>query len=120
AMIGYMDPFASLSAVPQDNYGIFDNVRVYVPAIAPSITTQPSSQTVTAGANPIFSVATSGSAPLGYQWRLNGASVSGGNNSSYTRTNAQSADAGSYSVIVTNAAGSATSGNAILTVKTPP
>ena len=119
-MIGYMDPFASISAVPQDNYGIFDNVRVYVPAIAPTITTQPSSQTVTAGANPIFSVATTGSAPLGYQWRLNGASVSGGNNSSYTRTNAQSADAGSYFVVITNAAGSATSGNAILTVKTPP
>lgn len=119
-MIGYMDPFASLSAVPQDNFAIFDNVRVYVASTAPTITSQPSSQTVAAGSNGTFSVSASGAAPLSYQWRFNGANISGATSSSYTRANAQAANAGSYSVVVTNNAGSATSANAILTVRTPP
>ncbi|KAB2645128.1 MAG: immunoglobulin domain-containing protein, partial [Verrucomicrobia bacterium] len=44
---------------------------------APSFTTQPTSQTVTAGANVNFNVTASGTAPLSYQWRLNGANISG-------------------------------------------
>ena len=37
--------------------------------VAPAITTQPASQTVTAGANVTFTVAASGTAPLSYQWQ---------------------------------------------------
>jgi hypothetical protein len=40
--------------------------------IAPTITTPPANQSVTAGANVSFTVTASGTAPLAYQWRLNG------------------------------------------------
>ncbi|ATC64553.1 hypothetical protein CMV30_11640 [Nibricoccus aquaticus] len=84
--------------------------------VAPAITTQPSSQTVTTGASATLSVAASGTAPLSYQWRFNGSAISGATSASYTLSNAQSANAGSYSVVVSNSAGSATSNNATLTI----
>jgi hypothetical protein len=87
---------------------------------AVSITTQPASQTVNGGANATFSVTAANA--LTYQWRFNGASISGATASSYTVVGAQSTDAGSYSVVVANNAGSVTSANAVLTVNiaTPP
>jgi uncharacterized lipoprotein YddW (UPF0748 family) len=86
---------------------------------APLITTQPQSQTVNVGQNATFTVVATGTAPLAYQWRFNGTNLVGATATSYTRTNAQPADAGSYSVIVTNVAGSVTSSNALLTVISP-
>jgi uncharacterized protein (TIGR02597 family) len=65
-------------------------------------------------------VSASGTAPLSYQWRLNAADISGATISSYTRSNVQFGDAGSYSVVVTNVAGAVTSANAILTVNQAP
>src|SRR5690348_14978731 len=52
--------------------------------VAPTITTQPASQTVTAGQTATFSVVASGTAPLSYQWQKNGATISGATSASYT------------------------------------
>ncbi|MDB6123148.1 MAG: Immunoglobulin I-set domain protein [Pedosphaera sp.] len=82
----------------------------------PSITGQPQSITVGVGTSATFNVTASGAAPLNYQWRFNGANLSGATKSSLVFTNAQSANAGSYSVTVSNLAGSILSSNAILTV----
>ena len=120
AMIGYMDPFASISSVPQDNYEIIDNARVYIAATAPVVTSQPASQTLLAGSNAPFTVNAGGTSPLGYQWRRNTVNIGGATSSSYTRSNVQSADAGSYTVIISNTSGSTTSSNAVLVVLTPP
>jgi len=76
------------------------------------------SQAVAAGATVTFSVGATGSA-LSYQWRFNGSPISGATGSAYTRTNAQTQDAGSYSVVVSNVAGAATSADAVLTVTQP-
>ena len=89
-------------------------------ATAPSITTQPTSLTVNAGAAATFTVAASGTAPLGYQWKKDGTALSGVSAASYAVAAAQSGDAGSYTVVVTNSAGSATSSAATLSVTTPP
>jgi uncharacterized protein (TIGR02597 family) len=86
-----------------------------VNVIAPVITTQPSSLTVFNGANAKFTVSATGTA-LTYQWRYNGASIANATDSSYLKQNVKAADAGSYSVVVGNSAGSATSSNAALTV----
>ncbi len=83
-----------------------------------SIATQPTSKTVTPGANATFSVGAANA--LTYQWRFNGASISGATASSYTVVSAQTLDDGSYSVVVGNRAGSLTSANATLTVGAPP
>ena len=90
----------------------------------PAITNLPQSLTVTQGLSATFTVGASGSAPFTYQWSFNSANISGATASSYTRTNVQPTDAGTYSVVVSNSAGSATSSPpAILTViavPTPP
>ncbi len=86
----------------------------------PAITTQPQSLTVTQGANATFDVTASSGFPLGYQWRFEQISISGATSSSYTLSNAQPANVGKYSVIVSNSFGSTTSSNAALTVNVPP
>jgi hypothetical protein len=84
------------------------------------ITNQPASQTVVVGSNVTFTVGVSGYTPLSYQWRFNGGNISGATASSYTKNNVQTTSTGSYSVVVTNVYGSATSANAVLTVHAPP
>jgi len=90
-----------------------------LPAVAPAITTQPQSQTVGVGANAVFSVVAAGTVPLSYQWRFDGTNLSGAVASSLTLTNAQVANSGTYSVVVTNAYGWVASSNALLTVIVP-
>ena len=92
-----------------------DNATLIVNA-SPSIATQPSSLTLTVGQNATFSVVASGSGTLSYQWRKDGANVSGATSSSLNLTNVQVTQATVYSVIVSNAGGSVTSANATLTV----
>jgi len=84
-------------------------------SLAPNIAGQPQSQTILAGQNATFTVLASGPS-LNYQWLFNGNAISNATSSSYTRTNAQPANAGDYSVVVTNSSGSATSAVALLTV----
>ena len=89
-------------------------------AIAPAITSQPVSQTVNAGQTATFSVAATGTAPLTYQWSKNGAAVSGATAATYTTPATSNTDNGtSFSVAVGNAAGTATSNAATLTVSAP-
>jgi hypothetical protein len=83
--------------------------------VAPAITGHPASRTNNIGENASFSVTATGTSPT-YQWRWNGGAILGATNSSFTRTNVQLSNAGTYSVIVSNAAGTATSANAILVV----
>jgi alpha-tubulin suppressor-like RCC1 family protein len=83
---------------------------------APTITTQPSSSSVTSGSAASFSVAASGTATLAYQWRKDGTAISGATSSTYSISSTSASDAGSYTVVVTNSAGSATSNAATLTV----
>ena len=87
--------------------------------VAPTITGQPTNQTVCQGENAAFCVTASGSAPLSYQWRFNGTNLAGATGSCYTKTNVQPGDAGSYSVAVANPWGSALSSGAELTVVDP-
>ena len=96
-------------------------LTVNAAAVSPSITTQPVSQTVTAGQTASFSVSASGTAPLTYQWRKNGSNISGATSSTYTPPATVVGDSGAvFSVVVSNAVGSATSSNATLTVNAAP
>ncbi|MBI3853018.1 MAG: immunoglobulin domain-containing protein [Verrucomicrobia bacterium] len=83
---------------------------------APSITSQPTSQTVTAGGNATFSVTATGTAPLSYQWRWNGTSLGGANGATLNLTSVTTNQAGTYTVLISNSVGSVTSSSAILTV----
>jgi Zn-dependent metalloprotease len=88
-----------------------------------SISGQPASVTVAVGGTASFSVtATGGTAPYKYQWRRNGANITGATAATYSLANAQTTDSGAvFSVVVTDSATTpttATSGNATLTVGT--
>ena len=99
---------------------ITSSAAILAVGTAPAITAQPQGQSVAAGPTVGFSVTCTGTSPLTYQWRLNGTNLAGASGSTYSITNSQSTDAGSYSVFVTNIAGSVTSSNAVLTVDAPP
>ncbi|MHB8503922.1 MAG: immunoglobulin domain-containing protein, partial [Candidatus Acidiferrales bacterium] len=89
--------------------------------IAPTITTTPANQTVTAGQIATFTVVAAGTAPLSYQWQKNGVSISGGTSASYTTPATATTDSGStFTVVVSNTAGTVTSAAATLTVNPAP
>jgi hypothetical protein len=78
------------------------------------------------GSNATFSVSALGSAPLTYQWRLNGVNlannprISGATSSNLTVSALITADSGSYVVVVSNIYSAATSQVATLSVYIPP
>ena len=83
----------------------------------PSITSQPSNQTVTVGQTATFSVTAAGTAPLSYQWQKNQVNIAGATSASYTTPATTSADNGtSFRVVVTNPVTNVTSNAATLTV----
>jgi len=93
----------------------FVSLVVNALVIAPTITTQPVSMTVTEGNAATFSVVASGTG-LSYQWLKDGTSISGATSSSYTIAATALTDAGTYSVYVANTAGYVLSNDVILTV----
>ena len=83
----------------------------------PVVTTQPSSQTVPLNEPATFTVAVSGTAPFTYQWQRNGADILGASGSSYTLSSATMLDDGArFRCRISNASGSVTSAEAVLTV----
>lgn len=80
----------------------------------PAITNQPASQVVNAGGSASLSVGASGTAPLSYQWRMNGTNLIGRSTALLSVAAVQLADAGIYSVVVSNGCGVVTSADAVL------
>jgi hypothetical protein len=75
----------------------------------PRITTQPKDRSVSLGAIVTNFVFASGVAPLSYQWRFNDAEIAGATKRTLILTNVQLANAGDYTIVVTNNSGSVTS-----------
>ncbi|MGC3960406.1 MAG: GH25 family lysozyme [Verrucomicrobiota bacterium] len=114
--VGYWDSFTSISGNTNLSFGLVDNLRVEVPAVAPNISAQPLAVAVKVTSNATFNVAASGTPAPTYQWRFNGANIVGATLANYTRTGVQYSQAGNYSVVVSNVAGSVVSSNALLTI----
>ena len=98
---GYSNPFAGLQAGP---------------LIAPVITTQPISQSVDQSESVIFSVTASGAPTLTYQWFANGSPITGATSATYSLSNVSPSATGTYTVVVADGLGTATSDGAVLTV----
>jgi len=99
--------------------------------IPPTITAQPTNQTVGVGSTVTFSVFGTGTPPFFFQWLKDGTNltngttssgsiISGSTNNALTITNAQTGDDGNYWLLITNYGGSVTSSVAVLTVLTSP
>ncbi len=86
-------------------------------AVPPSVTLQPVNVSVTEGQAASFSVAATGDAPLAYQWQRNGSDIVGATATSYTIAATVLGDSGAaFRAVISNAAGTATSNAATLTV----
>jgi hypothetical protein len=89
--------------------------------VPPTFTLQPKSQNAIAGDNVTLSVATAGAPPITVQWKKNGASVPFQTNATLTISNVYyTTSSDVYSAVATNAAGSAVSSNAVITVYPAP
>ncbi len=85
--------------------------------LAPAILSPPASLTVPVGGAADFGVSAVGTAPLSYRWRFNGATIAGATQTTFAIGGAQPTNSGDYSVVVSNAIGTATSGAAYLLVQ---
>ena len=86
------------------------------PLGAPVIKTQPQSQSAAGGASVTFSIVAAGNPSLSYQWRKNTTPISGATTATLALSNVGLADAATYSVVVSNTAGSVPSTGATLTL----
>src|SRR5437660_1791107 len=108
---------AACSMVLSGCAGLATSNATQTPPVAPTLTTQPASTTVSLGQTATFSVVANGTAPLTYQWQKNGANINGATAASYTTPATTTADNGAtFQVVVSNSAGSKTSAAATLTV----
>jgi hypothetical protein len=88
---------------------------------APTITSEPSGQSVVAGQSATFSVTATGPSPLTYQWQKNNTNIAGATSSTYATPVTTTADNGSmFQVVVSNSGGSVASTSATLTVTALP
>ena len=103
-------------------FGATNSTSITVVGASPTLITQPANQTVVEGKTAQFKVVAAGAPTLTYQWRQNGTNLADGGNiggtagATLTLTNVQLTQAASYSVVVSNSVGSATSADAVLTV----
>ncbi len=132
AIAGATSSSLTIATATLDDAGSYD---VVVSNVAGSVTS--SSVTLTVDAPPVivtspqgataklhqavtFSVVATGSPAPNYQWLKNGAAISGATQASLSLSSVVQSDAGGYSVLVTNRAGSATSSVATLVISAPP
>jgi hypothetical protein len=82
---------------------------------APAIARQPQAQTVATGSTVVFSADVTGGG-MSYQWRRGSTTLAGATGATLVVNSATAADAGAYTVVATNSAGTVTSTAAALAV----
>jgi hypothetical protein len=110
-----------LTSLSADSCTTLDDAGVaYVIRTPPSITTPPLTQTAEMGSLAVFWVEVTNALPgTTYQWCFNVTNALGGTNSYLDLTNVQPAQAGAYTVVVTDIYGAVTSAPALLSVIPP-
>jgi alpha-tubulin suppressor-like RCC1 family protein len=91
-----------------------DQVSYVLGGTAAFAASGPADQIVALSSNATFSVVAQGTPPISYQWMFNGGVIPNATNATLTVTNVQVANAGIYTVAVTNVYGGAASTNANL------
>jgi hypothetical protein len=108
---------ANYSVIVTSSVGTATSSSASLTVVTPlTITAQPVSRTVTAGSKATFAVGVAGSGPLSHEWRRNGTPIPDANGFAYTVTNAQIANEGGYSVVVSGPINAVTSSVAALTI----
>lgn len=103
------------TVILEPNNGIRAFNLALVSSLPPSVASQPAGNTnVLTGGFFSLAVSANGTPPLRYQWWLDAAAVSGATNSVLNLTNLAPANAGNYTVVITNVAGAITSNPALV------
>ena len=120
----------SYSVVITNAFGAITSAPATLTVILPPVfTAQPTNAAVVVGSTAVFRASAVSVEPVAYQWQLNGTNIAGaaGTNAARSRAApatpwpaAQAADAGTYTVVLTNSYGSITSSPAVLTLYFPP
>jgi hypothetical protein len=117
----------SYTMTASNSVGIATSTNAVLTVIeAPTITAQPQPQNTANGGNATFTVTATGTAPLAYSWQKNGGAlanggkISGATSAALTLAGIATTDAGNYSVVISNPAGSVTSSPAALAVVSSP
>jgi hypothetical protein len=90
-------------------------IELTVTPAAPAFSLQPADVSIRDGESALFEARAYGTEPIGYQWFHGDVKLEGQTNTTLRLKNIQAADAGSYTLIASNAVGTATSGPGILT-----
>ena len=114
--VGYWDPYASLTDNAAVSFGLIDNARVEIPAVAPLLTLAPTNLAVKLGSAAQFAAQATGTPAPSFQWFQDNQPLPGETNSTLTRASVWTNHVGHYAVAASNVAGSAVSGLAALTV----
>ena len=117
--VGFWDPFASLTDNTNLSFGLVDNVRVEVPAIAPAFTANPVPESVKLGSPVAFFASASGLPAPGLQWLFNGTPIPNATNGLLTLSSVWATNTGYYSVLASNIAGVFSSSGALLALLPP-
>jgi hypothetical protein len=99
---------ASVFSSPGSGHDYVDEVTFTAGATAPFFTNQTPNQSQVQGLSNTFYAGADGTPPLSYQWLFNNSNISGATSSSYTVASVQATNLGTYSVMVTNGAGTNT------------
>jgi Immunoglobulin I-set domain len=97
--------------------GMVPHPRYPVATLAPIVMTHPRSQSASPGATLALDTIVIGDIPMSFQWRLNNVNVPNATNATLTLSDLNSAQAGNYSVVAANGAGSTTSRVAVVRLK---
>ncbi len=99
-----------------------DTVSITISAgnTPPTISIQPASIRRLPGTNAVFTVLAQGTEPITYHWRKDAAPSALSSSATLTVSNLTANDAGTYSVIVSNSAGTQTSSGAVLSIASRP
>ncbi|MGD0815677.1 MAG: LamG-like jellyroll fold domain-containing protein [Verrucomicrobiota bacterium] len=111
---------AGMVGVKAISAGLEHNLVIESGQLNPIILEQPTDNYVFTGGSATFSVTGEGVSPITYQWQFNGTNIGGATNSTFTLTNAQSTNQGSYDVIISTPFGSITSAPATFELLQPP
>jgi uncharacterized delta-60 repeat protein len=106
----------SYDVVVSDSFGSVTSATANVTVTDPFITSNPTNQFLQLGQTAYLAVTAGGGSPLAYQWLRSGSPVPGATNASLIYINAQSTNAGNYSVVINDAFGSLTSSVAAVTI----
>ena len=96
--------------------GYASGIKLHVYHIPPAATVLPAITNVTAGASVTLSATTYGTAPMQFQWRLNGINLAGGTTNGFSITNVAASSAGTYDLVISDFSGSVTSAVSTLNV----